>query len=253
MDSSFPLLAEIKKRRVNLGLSQKQLAELCGIGQSFFAKVERGAATPSYPIATRIFEKLADLESKGAEKLLLVSSGGGPGSRTAAILTAKDLMTPRVVAFSPYDAAEDVLAAMLEKDISQVPVLDDDKGFQVGVVTEKTLMGKDVRTITITTTADADADNDVVVAIGDGDHDGSSDSSSGGDGSSSSNRLTVKQVMDKHIFPAVPPDARLPLIISILNEEQAVLVMEKGKVVGIVTKQDVLRKQRPMKRSSLTD
>jgi predicted transcriptional regulator len=37
-------------------------------------------------------------------------------------------------------------------------------------------------------------------------------------------------------------DTRLPVIASILQqEEQAVLVTEKGKIVGIITKQDILK------------
>ena len=108
-------------------------------------------------------------------------------------------MTRHVYTFGPNDAAENVLKVMIEKDISQVPVLDV-RGFQQGVITEKTLLGKDLK------------------------------------------GKTVKEVLDgEHIFPMVARDTRLQVIASILQEEQAVLVTEKGKMVGIITKQDILR------------
>jgi predicted transcriptional regulator len=182
----FPLLAGIKKRRISLGLSQKQLADLCGIGQSFLAKIERGKVTPSYTVATRVFERLEHLESKNAEKLGLEET------------IAADVMTRHVYTFGPKDPAESVLKVMIEKDISQVPVMDE-RGFQQGVITEKTLLGKELK------------------------------------------GKRVKEVMDKHVFPTVAADTKLSVIIGIINEEQAVLVSEKGMIGGIITKQDILK------------
>jgi predicted transcriptional regulator len=182
------LLAEIKRRRTSLGLSQKQLADLCGIGQSFLAKIERGKVTPSYTAAVKIFERLENLESNDAERL-------GLEERTAA-----DVMTGDIYTFGPNDSAASVLKIMVEKDISQVPVLDE-RGFQQGVVTEKSLLGKELK------------------------------------------GKLVKDILDGgHIFPMVANDTRLQVVISILQQEEpAVLVTEKGKIVGIITKQDILR------------
>ena len=191
----FPLITEIKKRRQNLDLSQKQLASLCDIGQSFLAKIERGQAVPSYVIAVKIFDRLAELESKNSEKL----AGGGVRD-----LRARDVMSSPVYSFAPTDSAEEILDLMLEKNISQIPILDKDRNrFQVGTVTEKTLMGKDVK------------------------------------------GKLAKDVMDpQSLFPIVARDAKLSLLISVLQEEQAVLVFEKDKIAGIITKQDILKKEK---------
>lgn len=191
----FPLITEIKKRRQNLDLSQKQLASLCDIGQSFLAKIERGQAVPSYVIAVKIFDRLAELESKNSEKL----AGGGVRD-----LRARDVMSSPVYSFAPTDSAEEILDLMLEKNISQIPILDKDRNrFQVGTVTEKTLMGKDVK------------------------------------------GKLAKDVMDpQSLFPIVARDAKLSLLVSILQEEQAVLVFEKDKIAGIITKQDILKKEK---------
>jgi predicted transcriptional regulator len=49
--------------------------------------------------------------------------------------------------------------------------------------------------------------------------------------------------MDRKIFPTVARNANMSLVISILREqEEAVLIMDEGKVVGIITKYDVLSK-----------
>ena len=191
----FPLITEIKKRRQNLDLSQKQLASLCDIGQSFLAKIERGQAVPSYVIAVKIFDRLVELESKNSEKL----AGGGVRD-----LRARDVMSSPVYSFAPTDSAEEILDLMLEKNISQIPILDKDRNrFQVGTVTEKTLMGKDVK------------------------------------------GKLAKDVMDSQsLFPIVAKDAKLSLLVSILQEEQAVLVFEKDKIAGIITKQDILKKEK---------
>ena len=191
----FPLITEIKKRRQNLDLSQKQLASLCDIGQSFLAKIERGQAVPSYVIAVKIFDRLAELESKNSEKL----AGGGVRD-----LRARDVMSSPVYSFAPTDSAEEILDLMLEKNISQIPILDKDRNrFQVGTVTEKTLMGKDVK------------------------------------------GKLAKDVMDpQSLFPIVARDAKLSLLVSILQEEQAVLVFEKDMIAGIITKQDILKKEK---------
>lgn len=180
----FPALAEIKKRRVNLGLSQKQLADLSEIGQSFLAKVERARAVPSYSVAVKVFETLDRLESRQAEK---------------AEKTAGDVMTKNLLAFGPDDPAEAIMKGMVSKDVSQVPVLAK-SGFQEGTITEKTLMGKDLKS------------------------------------------LTAREVMDRHTFPVVSRDAKVPLLIGILKEEQAVLVADRNKIVGIITKQDILKR-----------
>ena len=190
----FPVITEIKKRRQNLDLSQKQLASLCDIGQSFLAKIERGHAVPSYVIAVKIFDRLAELESKNSEKL-------AAGRRD---LRARDVMSSPVYSFAPTDSAEEILDLMLEKNISQIPILDNHRNFfQVGTVTEKTLMGKDVKS------------------------------------------KLAKDVMDpQSLFPMVARDAKLSLLVSVLLEEQAVLVYEKDKIAGIITKQDILKKEK---------
>lgn len=186
----FPTLSSIAKRRKALGKTQADLAKLCDVGQSFVAKIERGEAMPSYAIAVRLFETLEMLEARHIYGL--------------SEMQAKDIMTRKVFAVTLKDKAEYARKVMLEKNISQLPVVDKENGPLEGSITEKSLLGKETA------------------------------------------GKIVREVMDKDVFPTVTPHTRLSVVISILKEqEQAVLVMERGKIVGIVTKHDVLSHTKP--------
>lgn len=44
----------IKEKREQLGMSQKELAEKCGIAQSTLCDIEQGRSKPSLPVAVKI-------------------------------------------------------------------------------------------------------------------------------------------------------------------------------------------------------
>ena len=49
---------QIKERRKSLNVTQRQLAELSGIGINTLTKIERGEANPSLSILNRILDTL---------------------------------------------------------------------------------------------------------------------------------------------------------------------------------------------------
>lgn len=186
----FPSLSSIPKRRKALGKTQADLARLCDVGQSFVAKIERGEAMPSYAIAVKLFEALEMLEARHTQHL--------------SEMQAKDIMSRKIVEVTLKDKAEYARKIMLEKNISQLPVVDEKNGLPEGSITEKSLLGKETA------------------------------------------GKTVREVMERDVFPTVTPHTRLSVVISILKEEvQAVLVMERAKIVGIITKHDVLSHAKP--------
>jgi len=182
----FPHLSSVSKRRKTLGLTQQQLARLCDIGQSFLAKVERGRAMPSYEIAVKLFTELDRQESKNLAGQL--------------DLKAEDIMVSKVITVGPGESANDARKIMLEKNISQLPVVDAKTGFSEGSITEQSLLGKEA------------------------------------------NDKTVRELMDKEVFPSVSRNTKMAVIVSILKEQeqQAILVVEKGRNIGIITKYDVI-------------
>lgn len=48
----------IKERREQLGISQKELADRCEIAQSTMCDIEQGRCKPSLPVAVKIAEVL---------------------------------------------------------------------------------------------------------------------------------------------------------------------------------------------------
>jgi len=93
----------IKKRRLVLGVTQKELSKLSGVSQSMIAKIEAGRAEASYNIAKRIFEVLDSLAHESEPR-------------------AKDFMKRRVVFCNVKDNVSDVIKKMKKSGISQLPV-----------------------------------------------------------------------------------------------------------------------------------
>jgi predicted transcriptional regulator len=109
----------IKKRRVALGVTQKELSKLCGVSQSMIAKVEAGRAEASYTIAKKIFETLDSLAHAGEPKV-------------------KDFMSRKVVFCDASEKIHEVVEKMNKGGISQLPVLK--RGGLVGSISEGGLL-----------------------------------------------------------------------------------------------------------------
>ena len=114
----LPKLQEIRKRRVQLGMTQKKLAKELRVGQSTIAKIEKGSINPTYKLADRIF---AFLDSYSSAKL------GRAG----------EIATKPVVAVSEGDRVRKAVKIIQERGFKQVPVIHG--GTCVGSVSERTV------------------------------------------------------------------------------------------------------------------
>ena len=54
----LPSIEELRKMRKNLGISQKELARISGVSQSYIARLEKGSINPTYDKVRKIFEYL---------------------------------------------------------------------------------------------------------------------------------------------------------------------------------------------------
>lgn len=126
-------LSLIKKRRVGLGVTQKELSKSCGVSQSMIAKIEAGRAEASYSIAKRIFETMDSLAHESEPK-------------------AKDFMKKRVVFCDAGDNVHDVIMKMKKGGISQLPVFRKDA--LAGVVSEGVLLENMDRLSSVTEVGD---------------------------------------------------------------------------------------------------
>lgn len=115
----LPDISEIKRRRMKLGLKQKDLAIASGVSQSLIAKIESGKLNPSYGIAKRIFLALDGYERKEEIK-------------------AKDIMTKHIYFAEKNDTIKNVVKTMRKHGISQLPVIS--KKRILGSLTEKAIM-----------------------------------------------------------------------------------------------------------------
>lgn len=120
------------------------------------------------------------------------------------ILKAKDIMSKRVATIKSNVSVKDVAKMMKGKKISQLPVVD--SGVVVGSVSEKTLIDKIAQGLNL---------DDLAV-------------------------VPVKDVMDE-AFPQIDENSHISVVSTLLEYNAAVLVTNKGRINGIVTKADLLK------------
>ena len=124
--------------------------------------------------------------------------------QTETEVRAEEVLHNEVIGVQKSAPVSDAVQMMAEYGYSQLPVFDGEHS--VGSISEKTIIGK----------------------------------VSAGKDLSQVSKLSVGEVMED-AFPQVAEDAPLPLISSLLQVYPAVLILAKGKVVGIVTKADLLK------------
>ena len=124
--------------------------------------------------------------------------------QTETEVRAEEVLHSKVISIQKNDTVSKAVQMMAEHGYSQLPVFEGEH--PVGSISEKTIIAK---------------------------------VSAGKDLNQISN-LPVDEVMED-AFPQVGEDAPLPLISSLLQVYPAVLISAKGKVVGIVTKADLLK------------
>ncbi len=177
----LPELSVIKKLRKKAGLTQKQLARLTGLSQSYINKIENRIAEPPYNVAKRIIELLENNINKE--------------------FNVKSLMT-KIRTINQNKRIRDAINLMSELGVSQLPV--ESEGLIVGSFTKKTiprLIKKGVKNI---------------------------------------DEQLIKDVMDSP-FPMIPLDSSRKLITNLLEFNDAVLILDKGKFKGIITRHDLIK------------
>nr|MDO8043228.1 CBS domain-containing protein [Candidatus Baldrarchaeota archaeon] len=119
---------------------------------------------------------------------------------------AKDVMYSPVITIKSSDKVKKAIELMEKYAISQLPVVND-KGMPVGSITESTVLKKLLS-----------GEPEKIL------------------------KLKVEEIMEES-FPTITPSTNIKDIQQlILKKYPAVLVMEKGKIVGIITKIDLITK-----------
>ncbi|HIH60106.1 MAG TPA: CBS domain-containing protein [Ferroplasma sp.] len=118
----LPSIEELRKMRKSLGISQKELARISGVSQSYIARLEKGEINPAYDKVRKIFEYL-----------------NSSGNRARDIdIKAELIMTKEVDTCEMNDSIISALNKMREKGYSQLPVVTSDKRI-IGTITESNI------------------------------------------------------------------------------------------------------------------
>jgi len=124
--------------------------------------------------------------------------------QTETEVLAEEVLHNKVIGIQKTDLVSKAVQTMANHGYSQLPVFDGEHA--IGSISEKSIIGK----------------------------------VSAGKDLSQVSKLSVEKLMEE-AFPQVGEDAPLQLISSLLQVYPAVLILAKGKVVGIVTKADLLK------------
>ncbi|MBN2014409.1 MAG: CBS domain-containing protein [Candidatus Altiarchaeota archaeon] len=177
-------LTEIKRLRKDLGITQSELAEKASVSQSLIARLEAGTVDPRYSKVERICKALDELKKRE--------------------ITAKELMTSKVVGVQLTDSMEDTVRIMSRFKVSQIPVFNKKK--VAGSISEKRILNE----------------------IGKG---------------ANMKDFSHRNVADfmEHPFPIVNNTTSLTTLSKLLEHNTAILVMEGGDIKGIITNADLLK------------
>jgi CBS domain-containing protein len=125
------------------------------------------------------------------------------------MITAKQLMNTSVITISPQEDVYEAMRMMALNNVTGLPVVDED-GTLVGIITEK-----DILVLLYNSLEEADLSR----AVG-----------------------TVGQFMTRHVISFGPADNLVDIAECLsTNHFRRVPILENGKLVGIISRRDVIR------------
>ncbi|HLI45751.1 MAG TPA: CBS domain-containing protein [Geobacterales bacterium] len=112
---------EIEKFRKEANLTQKELAKLCKVSQSFIAKLERGEIDPAFSKIKALSEALIPRVFDRTKKV-------------------SEIMTRNIIYARRDEKIRDIVKKMAEYGISQLPIIEE--GRIIGSITEQSIIEK---------------------------------------------------------------------------------------------------------------
>jgi len=179
----LPTPEDFKKLRLELGLTQHDLAARAGVSQPLIARIESGDVDPRLSTLHKIFNAF---DAARKEKVLV-----------------RNVMHSPIIHTTSTSSLEDAASIMEEHGFSQMPVIDG--GIPVGSISTDQIVA-------------SMTDQDIKKV----------------------SHLLVRNIMSES-FPTVSLMTDANTVSRILEKNPAVLVLEKGVVVGMVTKHDIMK------------
>jgi predicted transcriptional regulator len=179
----LPTPEDFKKLRLELNLTQHDLATRAGVSQPLIARIESGDVDPRLSTLHKIFNAF---NAARKEKVLV-----------------KNVMHSPIIHTTSESSLEIAARILEEHGFSQMPVIDG--GVPVGSISTDqivaSMMDQDIKKVS---------------------------------------HLLVQNIMGES-FPTVSLTTDANTVSRILEKNPAVLVLEKGVVVGVVTKHDIMK------------
>jgi predicted transcriptional regulator len=180
----LPTHEDLRRYRLELRLTQTELAKRAGVSQSLIARIESGDIDPRLSTLRKIVTALKEEKEKE--------------------IKAKHIMKSPVIFIRPSDTVGHAYRLMEKYGISQLPVLKN--GVQVGAISESKLI------------KEMNMEKDLSLV----------------------SKKKIEELMND-VFPTVGENTDLKVISRLMKFNPAVLVTVKGKIVGIITKADILK------------
>lgn len=115
----LPTPEELRRRRLDLELTQSALADMADVSQPLIARIEGGDVDPRLSTLRRIVNALEEADRE--------------------VVRARDLMHQPVVSVAPDDAVSQAASRMAAEAYSQLPVIEN--GVPVGSISQGDLVG----------------------------------------------------------------------------------------------------------------
>jgi predicted transcriptional regulator len=186
-------IAEIRKRRLALGISLGELSRAIGRSDATVSRIERGRIRPSYDLVQRILAYLEAQEGFAAPRL-----------------TVADIASRSLVTVEPSATLSTAARRLEQGGFSQLPVVEGSRA--IGSVSEAGLLRALAQP--------------------------------------HASRTRVRDVLES-AYPVLDPGFPADLLPSLFGRYPAVLVAQRGELIGIATKADLIRGLRgtPLRRS----
>ena len=114
----LPSPDELKQKRIDLGLTQSDLAKRAGVSQPLIARIEAGDVDPRLSTLRKIIDVFNDIEKED--------------------IYLRDIMNRELISVDPNESIDKAVSIMEKYNISQIPVIQN--GISVGSISEEMIV-----------------------------------------------------------------------------------------------------------------
>ncbi|TFF94680.1 MAG: CBS domain-containing protein [Promethearchaeota archaeon] len=115
----LPDIAEIKILRKKLNISQKELADICGLSQSTISRIENELIDPTYTKFKKLYSSLINEERRKKESIEKIDN----------------IMTKEIISIKSDTKLSEAISLMNKYNVSQLPIIENNRN--LGSITSR--------------------------------------------------------------------------------------------------------------------